>query len=100
MSERVSSLERDGDRAYFTDAAGDCYRVHDVFYHEHKKHIVSLESARANHRYFVGESGIARAYRFAKAESHALTTELLTVQLSGAGFIATTPRDRGALRPT
>ena len=93
-------LERDGERAYFTDTGGECYRVHDVFYHEHRKHVVSLENAYANHRYFVGEGGGTRAYTFAKLESRVLSAERLLAQLRAAGYIATTPRERGALNPT
>jgi hypothetical protein len=73
----VARVERDGDAAYFTDAAGECYRVHNVLYREHKKHLVPIESPRANHRYFVSQTGIARAYRFAKLESRVMDPERL-----------------------
>jgi hypothetical protein len=91
-------LERAGDIAYFTDADGARYRVHDVYYHEHKKHLVPLQNLGANTRYFVGEGRETRVYPFKKLESRVLTPECLAQQLSGVGFIALTPRAREAKR--
>jgi hypothetical protein len=65
-----------------------------------KKRVMPLESPEADHRYFVSEGGVARAYHFTKKEVRALDPARLQQQFAGAGFVSTMPRDRGATRPT
>jgi len=98
-------LERGGEIAYFTTSEGDRFRIHDCAFgpplcRPHHKRIMALGSASANCRYFVPEFGVARVYRFAKGESHDLTTERLAQQFRGAGFVATTGANVSVLKPT
>jgi hypothetical protein len=51
-------------------------------------------------RYFVLEDGETRAYTFTRNEVRALTAERLLANFRTAGYIARTPKDRGALKPT
>lgn len=88
-------LEHTGEVAYFTSDFGERLRIYDCAFgppvcRPHHRHVMPLESAQANCRYFVPEFGVARVYRFAKGESHELTTERLGQQLRGAGFVAGT----------
>ena len=93
-------IERHAQTAYFIDATGDRFRVYDVLFAGGKKRIMRLEDAQANHRYFVAQSGIARAYRFERLEPRALRPERLQAQLGAAGYTAQTPLDIKALKPT
>jgi hypothetical protein len=94
------TIKRDGERAYFFDEEGVCYRIHDVYFHDHRKKAVPLESPESNTRYFVSEDGTARAYSFKKLEVRKLVPGALLAQLHGSGFVALTPRELGARRPT
>jgi hypothetical protein len=96
---------RNGERAYFTDADGTRYRVHDVAFGPPlvapgKRRTILLESLDANHRYFVSASGVARAYHFTKKEDRTLSVERFPQQLNGAGFVSTLSQDIRARRPT
>jgi hypothetical protein len=96
-------LNERGEICYLTDSEGTRFRVYDVLYGKPtpgKKRVVPLENYIANHRYFVSESGLTRAYRFTKADQRALDPERLQQQFNGAGFVAVTPREIGARKPT
>jgi hypothetical protein len=96
-------LERAGKVAYFIDMEGTRYRICDVLFGKPvpcKKRVMPLEHYQANHRYIVTAGGVARAYRFIKSDQRALERARLQQQLNGAGFVAMTSRDFGALRPT
>jgi hypothetical protein len=78
-------------RVYFTDAAGQKYRVYDVAYGppeaapwQHKAHRPPY--AGANYRFFVTVEGTRRSYRFARGETRLLTIDHLERQLNGAGY--------------
>lgn len=93
-------LERQDERAYFTDDEGACYRIYDALFHDHKKKIVPLESPSSNTRYFVAADRIARAYTFKKLETRKLVPRALLDQLHASGFVASLPRSLIARRPT
>ena len=98
-------LENYDDAVYFTDSAGERFRIEDVAFRPPlaapgTKRVMPLENPDANHRYFVSSDGLTRAYRFAKKEVRDLTVERLTQQLAGAGFVATTPANISALKRT
>jgi hypothetical protein len=101
----IPTVERTSDCAYFVDADGVRYRVHDVAFGPQlaapgKKCAMPLESIDANHRYFITADGLARAYRFTKKEARTLSADRLQQQLNGAGFVSALPRSIGALKPT
>jgi hypothetical protein len=96
-------LEHEGEICYFTDTEGTRFRVYDVLFGNptpHKKTLVPLKHPSANTRYFVREHGETRAYTFSKQEPRVFDPERLTKQLAGAGFVATTPNEIKALKPT
>jgi len=83
-------LEHHPDAAYFTDATGEKWRVHDVTFAAGRFTRVVLEAPTATSRIFVSASGMKRSHTFTRGESHGLAVEQLARQLAGAGYLAQT----------
>ena len=80
-------------RLYFVDHRNDRWRVHDVAYGPphaapFKRRIVPLGDHRASSRYFVGEGGEQRSYKFDRDEPRGLTVDVLAAQLRKAAWPA------------
>lgn len=98
------ALEQLEDRAYFTDAAGVKWRVHDVAFgrpHAKPYHYrrFSIGDARATSRIFVGAGGMRRSYAFKKGESRELEGDRCEEQLAQAGFLGSEAFDAKSRGP-
>lgn len=93
------------DYAYFTDAAGVRWRVHDCCDGQqlarpgHRKRL-PLEAPGVNTRYFVNGAGDRRAYAFKRAESRRLTLDECARQFVESGYLKAGPPYIPPTRPT
>lgn len=93
------------DRAYFTDADGVRWRVHDCCFGTplakpgHRKRL-ALEAPATNTRYFVNGKGDQRAYTLKRSESRRLTLEICARQFAESGYCWDGPLYQGPTSPT
>ena len=99
-------LERlDHDLAYFTDSAGERWRVYDPPFgpplaRPGYRRVLPLEAPSTNTRYFVNVKGDQRAYTFTHGESRRLTLAECARQLAESGYCWKGPQYSGPTQPT
>ena len=85
--------EQADDRAYFTDASGEKWRVHDVSFGSpyakpHHYHRFACGDRRATSRVFVAARGARRSYSFGRGEARELSAERCEQQLARADYLS------------
>jgi hypothetical protein len=80
-------------RVYYIDHRNARWRVHDVAFgpphaRPHQRCRLAPGDGRAGYRYFVGEGGEQRSYRFTDDDSRDVTVDVLDSQLRRAEFPA------------